>query len=246
MKYKYLSILLLCTAIFTYCSKGENVRNNSDISVYYVNKTEDFIVNGSGDNDNWVKAEWIELSKREKFKEIPLNTQVKMLYSDKGLYFLFYCQDNMITATMNADFMDLWKEDVVEVFLWPDENYPIYFEYEISPLNHELPIIVANIDGTLLRWMPFHYEENRHTSHETSIVTDNVNGETTVKGWIAEFFIPYTLLLPLNHIPPTNGDSWRANFYRVDYDLSESISWLWQMTNRNFHDYNSFGTITFN
>ena len=37
--------------------------------------------------------------------------------------------------------MDLWNEDVFEVFLWTDERYPVYLEYEISPLNHELPIL---------------------------------------------------------------------------------------------------------
>ena len=39
--------------------------------------------------------------------------------------------------------MDLWNEDVFEVFLWTDERYPVYFEYEISPLNHELPILAV-------------------------------------------------------------------------------------------------------
>ncbi len=147
---------------------------------------------------------------------------------------------------MTADFMDLWNEDVVEVFLWPDENYPIYFEYEISPLNYELPIIVANRNGDLLRWQPFHYDTDRQTHHKTTIIGGEKKHDAMVKGWIAEFFIPYKLLVPLSNVPPHKGDRWKANFYRIDYDESESISWLWQLTKNNFHDYESFGSIIFN
>ena len=46
-----------------------------------------------------------------------------------GLYFLMEGTDRTLTATMNEDFMDLWKEDVFEVFLWTDERFPVYFEY---------------------------------------------------------------------------------------------------------------------
>ena len=147
---------------------------------------------------------------------------------------------------MNADFMELWNEDVVEVFLWPDENYPVYFEYELSPLNYELPIMVANIDGELLRWQPFYYESNRRTRHKTNIINGKKEPHAFIEGWTAEFFIPYTLLMPLNNVPPRKGEKWRANFYRMDYDHPESISWLWQLTKVNFHDYKNFGTIIFN
>ena len=81
-----------------------------------------------------------------------------MLYSKTGLYFLMDGTDRKLTATMTEDFMDLWNEDVFEVFLWTDERYPVYFEYEISPLNHELPILVPNFGGQFLGWRPWHYE----------------------------------------------------------------------------------------
>lgn len=239
MKSLYLSLFFLL--LFYACNDESRCLRKKDPSVYCVNKTEDFKVTGKGDNENWKRAELIVLRKREKFKEIPLQTVVKILYSETGIYFLFHCEDNQITSTLKADFEDLWTEDVVEVFLWPDQRNSVYFEYEISPLNFELPIIVANIEGTLFRWRPFHYEENRHTKHKIKTISDS----SIIEGWIAEFFIPYTLLVPLINTPPKKGDSWRANFYRIDYDFQESISWLWQLTENNFHEYNAFGTIIF-
>ena len=66
--------------------------------------------------------------------------------------------------------MDLWNEDVFEVFLWTDERYPVYFEYEISPLNRELPILIPNFGGQFLGWRPWHYERDRLTRKATSII----------------------------------------------------------------------------
>ena len=141
---------------------------------------------------------------------------------------------------MKADFMDLWKEDVVEAFFWPDENTTAYFEYEISPSDRELPILVSNNKGVLHRWMPFHYEADRKTKHVVSERTRN--GE--VIAWMAECYIPYTLLKPLKNIDPKPGTRWRANFYRVDYDKGEA-EWSWQLTGPSFHDYEKFGTLLF-
>ena len=89
------------------------------------------------------------------------DTRFKMLYSSTGLYFLMDATDRKLTATMTEDFMDLWNEDVFEVFLWTDERYPVYLEYEISPFNHELPILIPNFGGQFLGWRPWHYEQDR-------------------------------------------------------------------------------------
>jgi hypothetical protein len=47
--------------------------------------------------------------------------------------------------------------DVFEAFVWPDERDPLYFEYEISPLGRELPILIPNLGGRFLGWRPWHY-----------------------------------------------------------------------------------------
>ena len=60
-------------------------------------------------------------------------TKMKILYSDSGIYNLFYCEDTFLTSTLREDFSDLFNEDVVEAFFWTDEKVTIYFEYELSP-----------------------------------------------------------------------------------------------------------------
>ena len=204
-----------------------------------VQPTSDFEFTGDGTSSHWASAEWTPLPARNGARS-NYQTRTKLLYSAKGIYCLFYCQDFQITSTLKEDFANLYLEDVVEIFFWPDESVPVYFEYELSPYNYELPIMVPNLKGTFFGWRPWHYEGDRLTRHAAKITRD----EKGTASWTAEFFIPYTLLKPLILGPPKKGSRWRANMYRIDYDEGSS-AWSWQVTRKNFHDYESFGIIEF-
>ena len=214
-----------------------------DPDTVVIKKCHDFEITGNGTSDQWQSTGWINLVQQGQVSS-SYQTEVKILYSGTGIYFLFNCEDKKITATMKADNLNLWEEDVVEVFLWTDESFPVYFEYELSPLNWELPIIVPNYKGTFLGWLPWHYEGDRKTRHATSVSGGEKESGSAVSGWMAEFFIPYKLLAPLNRVPPVPGTKWRANMYRIDYD-NGAVHFAWQKTNRSFHEYNKFGTFIF-
>jgi hypothetical protein len=206
--------------------------------------TNDFEVTGDGSAKAWDKAKWEPLSKREA-GGLPYETRVKLLYSKKGLYVLMDATDKKITATFKEDFLNLWEEDVFEVFVWPDERDPVYFEYEISPLNFELPILIPNLEGKFLGWRPWHYEGQRKTRKATSAQGGTLKSGAAVEGWRAEVFIPFELLQPLRNVPPKAGTRWRANFYRMDYDDGKKTSWDWARVGPSFHDYKNFGMLVF-
>jgi hypothetical protein len=209
-----------------------------------VKRSDDFQVNGAGDNAAWRQTEWVPLLKRQADGH-PFDTRFKMLYSDTGLYFLMDGTDRKLTATMTEDFMDLWNEDVYEVFLWTDERYPVYFEYEISPLNYELPILIPNFGGRFLGWRPWKYDKDRLIRKATSVSGGPKQSGATIEGWRAEFFIPYTLLNPLQNVPPKPGTRWRANFYRMDHDDGKRTQWEWARVGKTFHEYQKFGELIF-
>jgi cellulose/xylan binding protein with CBM9 domain len=204
----------------------------------------DFEVTGAGDHAAWRQADWVTLRRREPNGH-PYDTRFKTVYSNTGLYFLIDGTDRTLTATMNEDFMDLWNEDVFEVFLWTDERYPAYLEYEISPLNHELPIFVPNFGGQFLGWRPWHYERDRLTRKATSIIGGPKQPHAAIQGWRAEFFIPYALLRPLQNVPPKPGTRWRANVYRMDYDEGKRAQWEWAHVENSFHEFERFGELLF-
>ncbi len=231
-----LPLMVLC---FSLATQPARAQVEKDANTLIVKHTSDFELTGDGNAPAWTATNWFPL---QKYKgAATYDTQAKLLYSDTGIYGLFSCTDKKINATLREDFADLYREDVVEIFFWTDESAPLYFEYELSPLNYELAIIVPNFGGDFFGWKPWHYEGARKTRHNTRIIKDN-KGDTTA--WIAEFFIPYALLKPLKNVPPKPGTQWRMNMYRIDYD-QEYSSWTWRPVKTNFHDYERFGTIRF-
>lgn len=203
----------------------------------------DFEITGKGTSVEWEKAGWVNIPQRTGQSDT-LITKAKVLYSESGIYFLFDCEDKILTATMTEDNLRLWEEDVVEVFLWPEESFPVYFEYQISPLNYQLTILVPNNNGNFFGWLPWQYEGERKTRHETFILGGEKKSGALISGWMAEFYIPYALLTPLGNVPPTSGTRWRANMYRIDRD-DETRAFSWQRTEGTFHDIKNFGTFIF-
>jgi hypothetical protein len=136
---------------------------------------------------------------------------------------------------------------VIEVFLWPDENQSVYFEYEISPLGFELPLIVPNANGMYHGWLPFRYDSDRRIISDTAIYGGMKKPMEKVKSWRAEFFVPFKLLLGMSNCPPSVGSSWRANFCRMDFGSNQKTQWSWVTSDMedNFHNFNNFGTISF-
>lgn len=210
-------------------------------------RVDDFEVSGDGSAPPWQRAEWLPLAPlKEAQRDSAYATRGKLLFSETGLYCLFDCQDSRLTATKTRDFEDLWNEDVVELFLWTDERHPVYFEYEISPLAVELPILVSNNEGTFMGWRPWHYEGERKIAKATVARGGPKESMAQVEGWSAEFFVPFALLKGLGNAPPEPGTGWRANLYRIDYDGDEPIYWSWSpISSASFHAPHEFGTLVF-
>jgi hypothetical protein len=205
--------------------------------------TEDFQVTGDGQAAAWKKVPWTNLGRNQ--GELPYRARFKMLYSKTGVYVLMEGTDSRVTATMSGDFDDLWKEDAFEFFFWTDERYPVYFEYEISPLNRELPLLIPNLDGKRLGWRPWHYEADRKTQKAVAFVGGRGESGSKIAGWSAEVYVPYQLLTPLPNVPPVPGTKWRANFYRLDHDQEQKTSWSWARVGSSFHEYQKYGTLLF-
>ncbi len=247
-------LLIVQSSSLLLAQNKSSVKNN----ILKVTSTNDFTITGDGSSENWKAAEWNNLPQHNtntlknagwniplqpgNTNDISYETLFKILYSNTGIYCLFKCEDSIITATLKEDYLNLYDEDVVEVFLRPDTSLPVYFEYELSPLNFELPILIINNKGNAMGWKPWQYQGERKTKHAVNINKKNlVNNRLT---WTAEIFIPFALLHPLDNVPPTKTTQWRANFYRIDYDVKPTY-FSWQLTRGSFHDPEKFGILEF-
>jgi hypothetical protein len=209
-----------------------------------ISKTNDFDVSGNGQAPAWKNCEWQPMPRVAGDREY--NTRSKVLYSDCGIYFLVECQDRHLSCLERKDFDDIFLDDVIEVFLWPCQSQTMYFEYEVSPMEVELPILVANNGESFMGWRPWKYTGTRKVIKKTVVVGGNKEPGAHVQSWSAEFFIPFELFNGMSNSRPGRGTRWRANMYRIDYDGDKAAHWAWcPDTGANFHRIHKFGTFVF-
>ncbi|MBM3442401.1 MAG: hypothetical protein FJX89_06830 [Bacteroidetes bacterium] len=205
-----------------------------------VHRTADFTPDGIGSASSWALAEWHAMP-RVGEKVSDFYSRFRILYSETGLYILFHGTDAKVTSLYRRDFDDLYRADVFEAFFHTRPADPVYFEYEISPRNRELVLIIPNLGGKFLGWTPWKYDARRRTIHKVSIVKEK--GRMT--GWMAEVFIPFALLEPLRDNPPKPGIVWNANFCRLDYDSGRMEKWAWSPVRSGFHEFDRYRSIHF-
>ncbi|MDD5675538.1 MAG: carbohydrate-binding family 9-like protein [Chitinivibrionales bacterium] len=211
-------------------------------------RVADFNIDGVGGNSLWSKAARQPLKSTGQGGS-SYTTGFKAIYSQRGIYFLFDCEDKKISCSEQQFGADLFREDVVEVFLWPQEDQRTYFEYELSPLGAELPLLVCQDGaGRFQGWTPWHYHGDRRIKSATAVRAGEKKPQAAIGGWSAEFFIPFALLQGFPNCPPQPGAHWRATMARIDYDEAPQTCWAWQWnapTFDTFHNLSQFGTIVF-
>lgn len=240
-RFLYLNVFLL---VGYYVAVGQTGVQLKDTTPLLVKKCTDFTVNGKGDNTEWNKTAWTNMTRLDSGGKA-YTSRFKMLYSAKGVYVLFAGDDDKISTTYENDFENLFRADVFEVFFHPDPKTSVYFEYEINQLNSELVLLIPSINGRNYGWIPWHYEKERRTAKMVNVVGGKASPNAAISSWTAEIFFPYPLFAPLGNIPPASGITWNANFYRLDYDSGKMVKWAWGPVERSFHELNKFRAIRF-
>jgi hypothetical protein len=210
-----------------------------------VQRTADFTLSGTGTHRAWAKADWLPLNSLEGGG---FSTRAKLLWSAKGLYAFFDCADDRLRCTLEEDFADLYEEDVVEIFVQPDPKRLTYFEYEVSPLGYELPLMINHDGKKFFGWLPWKYRGKRACRFATKVRGGAKKPGAKVTGWSVELFIPFALLRGLGNVPPKRGTRWRANLFRIDYGATKKKTrhFAWGVPSKpSFHTLSAFGTLTF-
>ena len=139
---------------------------------------------------------------------------VRLLWSDKALYVRFDADDTSPWFTMMARDMNLWEEEVVEIFIDPGGRGLDYYELEISPGNVVCDLRVRTPYPTLRSDAGFDLD-----GLESEVT---LYGETADRapGWVATAALPFAGLraLPVPgavRVPPAAGDAWRFNVFRI-------------------------------
>lgn len=241
---KLFTFILIIMISNSECGPGREIAQPQKATPLLVRRCTDFTLTGKGDDIEWSRAEWNYLTKLDSGGKT-YSTKFKILYSSKGIYVFFSCDDNKITTEFNKDFGNLFNGDVVEVFFHTDPHTTIYLEYEVNQLNKELVLLVPSINGKAHGWIPWQYENDRVVKKMVLVTGGENVSNATINSWSAELFFPYELFSPLANVPPTSGMIWNANFYRLDYDSGTMIKWAWSPVEKSFHELERFRAIRF-
>ncbi|MEJ7740113.1 MAG: carbohydrate-binding family 9-like protein [Chitinophagaceae bacterium] len=208
-----------------------------------VKRCNDFTLTGKADSKQWESTAWNLLIKLDSGGR-NYQSKFKILYSASGIYVFFSGEDSLVTTVYDQDFGNLFRGDVFEAFFHTEPNTPLYLEYEVNPLNKELVLIVPHFNNPY-GWIPWHYEDGRRVRKAVNVVGGRMESNSRIRSWNAELFFPFELFKPLENVPPVSGTTWKANFYRLDYDSGNMIKWAWSPVNKSFHEFLKYRQIIF-
>jgi hypothetical protein len=169
----------------------------------------------------WKTAAWsdefvdIEGDKQPKPRH---RTRVKMLWDDEALYIAAEMEEPHLWATLTEHDAVIFHDNDFEVFLDPDGDNHLYGELEVNALNTTWDLLLTKPykDGgkAVNAW--------EITGLKTAVKINGTLNDPRDKdtGWTLEIKWPWKGLKELSGVamPPKDGDLWRINFSRVEWD----------------------------
>jgi len=203
--------------------------------------SEDFEPNGDLLKKIWSTGSWVMFD-HDVYSAITYpeaETWVAALWSNRNVYFGFRCKYSALNIFEDGDptkeRWELWKRDVVEVFINPDPDHIAhYFEFEVAPNNLWIDL---EIDKTKEPFCDPTWASGFR--HATRI-------DRTSHRWTCEMQIPLT---SMGVTEIFSGTEWRLNCFRADGlgDNSQRrlLSWSAIPGGDTFHTPTCFGLIRF-
>jgi hypothetical protein len=180
-------------------------------------------VDGKLDEPAWTAARWtddfVDIEGAAKPKPA-LRTRAKMVWDDAYFYVAATLDEPALWSDITAHDAVIFHENDFEVFIDPDGDSHGYYEFEI------------NARGTfwdLFLPMPYRAGGKALDSWEIPGLKSAVSLDGTLnhagdtdRGWTVELAFPWTVLAEQANrpSPPKNGDQWRVNFSRVEWNIA--------------------------
>ena len=247
---KQLWSLLMVTIILSCNGQGEesvaiiNVSNDIVIPKHYIvtKTTTPLIIDGIADEAAWNNSKFTDkFIDIEGLKTPKYDTRVKMLWDDKYLYVYALMDEPHIWGNITKRDAIIYLNNDFEVFLDPSQTGFGYGEIEINALNTVWDLY---LDKPYRSGGKANFHWNLNDLKSAVYIEGTINNhEDTDSYWTVEMAIPLQPFVGLKNRPktlPKEGEQWKLNFSRVewDFDITDGQYQRKKENNKHLKEYN--------
>ncbi|MBA4190618.1 MAG: hypothetical protein C0467_21745 [Planctomycetaceae bacterium] len=179
-------------------------------------------IDGTITNAEWGSVPWtdpfvdIEGDKQPKPR---FQTRVKMLWDDEALYVAAELEEPHVWATLKEHDSIIFYDNDFELFLDPDGDNHLYAELEVNAHNTTWDLLLPKPYKDLAKAVNAWEISGLKTAIKVHGTLNDPRDKDT--GWSIEVRWPWAGLKELATVamPPKDGDQWRINFSRVEWDI---------------------------
>ena len=223
MKTRKTRLIILATFLMFGCmSKMAIAQVNWDYILprgYVACKVQQPLVIDGIPENAWDNAPWSEPFNDIEGAKKPhprFQTRMKMLWDDKFLYVYAELEEPHVWAYEKRRDATIFLENDFEMFIKPSTLSPTYGEFEMNALGTVWDLFFMR---------PYRSGANYMVSWDMREMVEGVhingsinNPNDTDKGWNVELAFPWNALKDLGRKrPQRDGDTWRINFSRVEW-----------------------------
>lgn len=223
-------LIHICFGIILFTCHAQDKPKVIDVSViesvvtpkhYIISKTsEDIIVDGKASELSWENASFTDyFIDIEGIKEPKYKTKTKMLWDDQFIYVYAELSEPHVWGTLKQRDTIIYYNNDFEVFIDPSQTGIGYGEIEINALNTVWDLYLNKpyrIGGHA------NFEWNLNKLKSAVQIHGSLNTPNDIDSlWTVELAIPIKPLIALKNRPksaPKEGEQWRINFSRVQWD----------------------------
>jgi hypothetical protein len=200
---------------------------------------EPVVIDGALADKAWAAVPWsdafvdIEGDRRPAPRH---RTRVKMAWDDQALYIAAELVEPHVWGTLTEHDAVIFYDNDFEVFLDPDGDNHVYGELELNALNTTWDLLLTKPykdQGKAVNGWEI-------TGLKTAVKIDGTLNDPrdTDTAWTAEIRWPWAGLKELGGgAPPKDGDRWRINFSRVEWDVVVEGGKYKKVPNRPEHNW---------
>ena len=239
-----LPLFILVLLFFLHCEKSPKQTVFSGISYTIAKTAEAPAVDGVLNEACWKLAHVGNFVNNLDGSDADIPTKIRMVYDETNLYIGFECQDSDAASTITGRDGPISNEEYVAVYLDADSDSSTYVVIEVAPTGaFRDAFVLCKNNGAEKKTLDCWDSERLRTS--VSVYGGGARPDTEDRFWTVELTIPFKDFYTASHIPPLSGETWRADFFRVELTKKRSSYALSPTKTNSFDKPGQFAQLIF-